>query len=42
MGRVTRIGAESVTVADGTELFFSRSQKRPGLEKLANFIGRSI
>ena len=42
MGRIVRVGSESVTVSDGAELFFSRSQKRPGLEKLANFIGRSI
>lgn len=42
MGRITKIGAESVTVADGTELFFSRSQKRAALERLSNFIGRSI
>ena len=42
MGCVTRIGAESVTVADGTELFFSRSQKKAALERLANFVGRSI
>ena len=42
MGRIVRVGSESVTVSDGAELFFSRSQKRPGLEKLANYIGRSI
>lgn len=42
MGRMERIGRESVTMADGTELFFSRSQRRRALETLANFVGRSI
>ncbi len=42
MGQVTNIGSGSVTVADGTELFFSRSQRRAALERLANYVGRSL
>lgn len=42
MARVARIGRESVVTDDGTELFFSRSQKRRALEKLANYVGGSI
>ena len=42
MGRVTRIGRESIVMEDGTELFFSRSQRKHALEALANFVGRSI
>lgn len=42
MGRVARIGRESVTMEDGTELFFSRSQRRRALETLASFVGRSL
>lgn len=42
MGCVTRIGSDSVTMADGAEIFFSRSQKKAALERLANFVGRSI
>ncbi len=42
MGRVTHIGRESVVMADGTELFYSRSQRRRALETLANFVGRSF
>ena len=42
MGRVARIGRESIVMEDGTELFFSRSQRKRALEALANFVGRSI
>lgn len=42
MGQVTHIGSASVTVGDGTELFYSRSQRRRALETLANYVGRSI
>lgn len=42
MGRVARIGRESIVMEDGTELFFSRSQRKRALESLANFMGRSI
>ena len=42
MGRVARIGRESIVIEDGTELFFSRSQRKRALESLANFMGRSI
>ena len=42
MGRVARIGRESIVMEGGTELFFSRSQRKRALEALANFVGRSI
>ena len=42
MARVERIGRESVTVADGAELFYSRSQRKRALETLANYVGRSF
>ena len=42
MGQVAHIGGGSVTVADGSELFFSRSQRRAALERLANYVGRSL
>ncbi len=42
MAHVARIGRESVVTDDGQELFFSRSQKRRALEKLANYMGGSI
>lgn len=42
MGQVARIEQGGVTVADGTELFFSRSQRKRALESLANFVGRSL
>lgn len=42
MARVERIGRESVTVAGGAELFYSRSQRRRALETLANYVGRSF
>ena len=42
MGRVRQIGRESVVMADGTELFYSRSQRKRALETLANFVGRSF
>lgn len=42
MGRVARIGRESIVMEDGTELFFSRSQRKRALEALANYVGRSI
>lgn len=44
--KVTQVKAQSVVVADGSaggaELFFSRSQRKAALEKLANYLGRSI
>lgn len=42
MGRVERIGRESVRMEGGTELFYSRSQRKRALETLANYVGRSI
>lgn len=42
MGQVTNIGQAGVTMADGSEQFFSRSQRRAALERLANFVGRSL
>ena len=42
MARVVRIGRESVTMADGAELFYSRSQRKRALETLANYVGRSF
>ena len=42
MGQVARIGSASVTMSDGTELFYSRSQRKRALEALANYVGRSI
>lgn len=42
MSHVTHIGPASVTMTDGAELFYSRSQRRHALETLANFVGRSI
>lgn len=42
MARVERIGRESVTVAGGAELFYSRSQRKRALETLANYVGRSF
>lgn len=42
MGQVKRIGSTSVVMADGTELYYSRSQRKRALETLANFVGRSI
>ena len=42
MGQVARIGPASVTMSDGTELFYSRSQRKHALETLANYVGRSI
>lgn len=42
MARVERIGRESVTMADGAELFYSRSQRKRALETLANYVGRSF
>ncbi len=42
MQRVARIGSDSVTMSDGSELFFSRRERKAALEALANFMGRSI
>ena len=42
MARVERIGRESVTMSDGAELFYSRSQRKRALETLANYVGRSF
>ena len=42
MARVERIGRESVTVTGGSELFYSRSQRKRALETLANYVGRSF
>ena len=42
MGQVRHIGPASVTMSEGTELYFSRSQKKYALETLANYVGRSI
>lgn len=42
MACVVRVGGESVEMADGTELYFSRSQRKRALETLANYLGRSI
>ena len=42
MGQVRRITPSSVVMQTGEELFFSRSQRKPALEKLANYAGRSI
>lgn len=42
MAQVTRIGQDSVTMADGSELYYSRSQRKHALETLANYVGRSI
>lgn len=42
MSQIVHIGRMSVVMSDGTELFFSRSQRKPALETIANFVGRSI
>ena len=42
MQRVARIGGDGVTMSDGSELFFSRRERKAALESLANFMGRSI
>lgn len=42
MAQVARIRSASVVMSDGTELFFSRSQRKAALEKLAEYMGRSI
>lgn len=42
MAHVVRIGPASVAMSDGSELFYSRSQRRNALETLANYVGRSI
>lgn len=42
MAQVARIRAASVVMSDGTELYFSRSQKKPALERLAAYVGRGI
>ncbi len=42
MAQVAHIGQESVALADGTELFYSRSYRKQALATLANYVGRSI
>ena len=42
MAQVARIRTASVVMSDGTELYFSRSQKKPALERLAAYVGRGI
>ena len=41
MAQVARIRATSVVMSDGTELFFSRSQRKAALERLTAYVGRS-
>lgn len=41
MAQVARIRATSVVMSDGTELFYSRSQRKMALERLAAYVGRS-
>lgn len=42
MAQVSRIKAQSVVMSDGTELWFSRSQRKRALEELSRYVGRSI
>ena len=42
MGRAASVSSAGVVLDDGTELFFSRGQRKQALETLANFMGRSI
>lgn len=42
MAQVARIKAQSVEMSDGTELWFSRSQRKRALEELSRYVGRSI
>lgn len=42
MAHIAHIGRASVTMSDGAELFFSRSQRRAALETITNYVGRSI
>ncbi|MGN0286327.1 MAG: LytR/AlgR family response regulator transcription factor [Atopobiaceae bacterium] len=42
MAQVARIRPTSVVMSDQTELFYSRSQKKAALERLASYVGRSI
>lgn len=42
MAQVVRIRQRSVVMADGSEIFFSRSQRKPALERLAGFVDRTI
>lgn len=41
MAQVERIRQTSVVMSDGTELFYSRSQRKTALERLAAYVGRS-
>ena len=40
MAQVARIRSTSVVMSDGTELFYSRSQRKTALERLAAYVGR--
>lgn len=42
MGQVQLIKTEAVTMTDGTELYYSRSQKKHALETLNNYLAGSI
>lgn len=42
MAQVARIRATSVVMSDGTELYYSRSQRKAALEALAAYVGRSV
>ena len=41
MAQVERIRQTSVVMSDGTELFYSRSQRKTALERLPAYVGRS-
>jgi len=41
MAQVERIRQTSVVMSDGTELFYSRSQRKHALERLTAYVGRS-
>lgn len=42
MAQVARIRAQSVVMSDGAELWFSRSQRKPALETLSQYVGGSL
>ena len=42
MAQVVHIRQGAVVMADGSEIFFSRSQRKPALERLAGFVDRTI
>lgn len=42
MAQVVRIRQGAVVMADDSEIFFSRSQRKLALERLAGFVDRTI